>query len=112
MEVVSREAVEEVEAVPGVHLGQLAAGERMSVQHYTVEPGERVPEHSHPHEQAGFVTAGTAVFVVDGREVRASVGDSYVVPGGEPHAVENRGDVPFTGVDVFSPPRENPDWEA
>jgi quercetin dioxygenase-like cupin family protein len=110
MEVVSHEADDDVEAVPGVHLAQLAAGERTSVQHFTIEPGRTVPEHSHDHEQAGFLVEGALTFVVAGETRTVEAGDAYVLPGGEPHAVENRGDVPARGVDVFSPPRTDPDW--
>ncbi|MFB6096912.1 MAG: cupin domain-containing protein [Haloferacaceae archaeon] len=110
MERIPYEAGESVEAMEGVHLAQLAAGDRMSVQHFFVEPGDVVPEHSHEHEQVGFVLEGSGYFIVDGEETFVAEGDSYVLPGGEPHALENRGDVPMTGIDVFSPPRENPDW--
>jgi len=107
-----------VEAVDGVHLTQLAADERMSVQHFHIEPGVTVPEHSHRYEQAGFVASGALTFLVDSEThvVGTSethvvgTGESFVVPGGEPHAAENRGDVPVRGIDVFSPPRTNPDW--
>lgn len=112
MERVTRAEVEATEAVPGVHLSQLAAGDRMSVQHFFVEPGETVPEHEHEHEQAGYITQGALTFVLtDGEELLVQEGDSYVIPGDEPHAAENRGDVPVEGVDIFSPPRVNPDWE-
>lgn len=110
MEHVPYDPEDAVEAVPGVHLAELAAGERTSVQHFFVEPGERVDEHSHHHEQAGFVLEGAGYVLVDGGETFVAAGDSYVIPGGQPHAVENRGDVPLKGIDVFSPPRENPDW--
>jgi quercetin dioxygenase-like cupin family protein len=111
MERVTRSEVEAVEAVDGVHLSQLAAGERTSVQQFYIEPGRSVPEHDHEHEQAGYITAGALTFLVDGEELLVQEGDSYVVPGGEPHAAENRGDVPVEGVDIFSPPRTDPDWE-
>jgi len=101
---------ETVEAVDGVHLTQLAAGEGMSVQHFRIEPGAIVPEHSHPHEQAGWVESGVAEFIVDGEEIPVSAGDSYTIPGDEPHAVEVHGDDPLVGVDIFHPPRETPDW--
>jgi quercetin dioxygenase-like cupin family protein len=110
MDIVSHETEDAVEAVEGVHLTQLAAGDRMSVQHFFFEPGAAVPEHSHPHEQTGFITDGTLTFLVDGEELTVSAGDSYAIPGGEPHAAENQGDVPVRGVDIFSPPRTNPDW--
>ncbi|MUW16053.1 cupin domain-containing protein, partial [Halorubrum sp. CBA1125] len=68
------------------------------------------PEHDHPHEQVGVVTEGTITFVVDGEESVVEAGDTYVVPGGEPHAVRNDGEERVVGYDIFSPPRANPDW--
>jgi quercetin dioxygenase-like cupin family protein len=111
MEIRSNDETETVEAVPDVHLSQLAAGEAMSVQGYTIDPGAEVPEHSHPHEQAGYAWRGEAVFYFDGEKRVVSAGDSYVIPGGVSHRVENPGDEPFEGVDVFSPPRTDPDWQ-
>ena len=99
-----------VEVEPGVHLAQHAAGERMSVQHVRVEPGAVIPEHSHHHEQVGFVSAGTLTFLVDGAEVVVRAGESYAIPGGEPHGAVNEGDDPVAAIDVFSPPRPDPDW--
>ena len=110
MEEVPQAASETVEVVDGVHLTQLAAGERMSVQHFHIEAGATVPEHSHPHEQVGFVASGTVTFTVDGEEYVIGPDDSYVVRSEEVHLVENRGDEPVSGVDVFSPPRPDPDW--
>jgi quercetin dioxygenase-like cupin family protein len=110
MERVSPSETDSTEAVDGVHLARLAAGAEMSVQHFRIEPGAVVPEHAHPHEQTGYLTAGTLTFLVDGDEIVVSAGDSYVVPGDEPHAAENRGDVTVEGVDVFAPPRLDPDW--
>jgi quercetin dioxygenase-like cupin family protein len=110
MEIVQHSARETVEAVDGVHLTQLAVGEEMSVQHFHIEPGATVPEHSHHHEQVGFIVQGTLAFEVDGEEHVVGPGDSYVIPGGEPHSAENRSEEPVSGIDVFSPPRANPDW--
>lgn len=100
-----------VQAVEGVHLTQLATGAEMSVQHFRIDPGAVVPEHSHPHEQAGWVEAGEAFFLVGSAELPVEAGDSFVIPGDEPHAVEVRGDEPLVGVDIFHPPRESPAWE-
>lgn len=101
----------EVEAVDRVNLTQLAAGEELSVQHFRIEPGAIVPEHNHRHEQGGFVYRGELTFVLeDGKEVVVGPGDSYVLAGNEVHAAENRGDESVEGVDVFSPPRRDPDW--
>ncbi|MFC7019462.1 MULTISPECIES: cupin domain-containing protein [Haloarcula] len=112
MEEVPQAATETVEVVDGVHLTEMAAGERMSVQHFHFESGAVIPEHSHDHEQVGFVVRGTFTFVADGEEYVIGPGDSYVVSGGEPHRAENRTDEPVTGIDVFSPPRVDVDWQA
>jgi quercetin dioxygenase-like cupin family protein len=110
VETVSHADDDGVEAVPDVFLQEGAAGEETSVQRFEIQPGATVPEHSHPHEQAGYVASGELTFLVDGDERVVSAGDSYVLPGGEPHAAENRGDEPVVGVDVFAPPRTDPDW--
>ena len=102
---------ETVEVTDGVFLTQLAVGERMSIQHLRMEPGARVPEHDHHHEQLGFVYRGTQTFVLaDGTAVDVDPGESYYLEGGEPHGAENRGDDVLLAIDIFSPPRPNPTW--
>jgi quercetin dioxygenase-like cupin family protein len=117
MEVVPHSARETVEAVEGVHLTQLAVGERASVQFFHLEPGAVVPTHSHEHEQVGYITGGSGVFVVgedeDPREGEAfpvSAGDSYHLESEEPHSLVNDTEESLDGIDVFAPPRANPDW--
>lgn len=100
-----------VEVIDGVHLTQLAAGDRMSIQHVRMEPGAVVPAHDHHHEQIGFTYQGAVTFVLaDGREVDVGVGESYALEGGEIHGAENRGEIDALCVDIFGPPRPNPDW--
>ena len=111
MDVVTDAAFEEVEVEPGVRLGQLATGEEMSVQHLRMAPGTRIPAHSHCHEQVGFVYAGEQTFVLDdGEAVTVGPDESYRLAGHEVHAAENRGEDELLAIDVFSPPRPEPDW--
>lgn len=110
MDVVFEEGFHEVEAEPGVYLAQLAAGDRMSIQHLRMEPGSRIPAHSHPHEQAGFVYEGAQTFLLDEDTIVVGPGESYRIEGEEVHAVENRSEEELRAIDVFSPPRLNPDW--
>jgi quercetin dioxygenase-like cupin family protein len=106
------ERFEETEVASGVYLAQLVAGERMSVQHVRMEPGASVPEHSHHHEQAGFVYAGEVTFRLgSGRTVTVGPGGSYRLESHETHAAENRGTDALRAIDVFGPPRPDPDWE-
>ena len=112
MDVVDNDSNAETEVVSGVYLAQLAAGENMSLQHVRFDPGARVPEHSHPHEQAGYVYEGTVTFLLEGGAVTLEAGESYCVSGGQAHAVENPTDRPARVIDVFSPPRGDPDWSG
>lgn len=111
MNIVTGDDVEPVEAVEHVLLSQMASGASMSVQSFQIEPGADVPEHSHPHEQAGYITQGTVTFIINGTEQVIEAGDSYVIPGGETHGAANNEAVTVEGVDIFSPPRTNPDWQ-
>jgi len=111
MDVLPDEDVEAVEAIDGVFLTQGAAGDETSIQRFVLEPGAAVPEHDHPHEQVGVITEGTITFVVDDEDRVVEAGDTYVIPGNEPHAARNDSDVPVVGYDIFSPPRTNPDWQ-
>ena len=114
MEVDSLDDDDAVEAVPKAYLTQLAAGDRMSIQHFRIEPGAVVPVHDHPHEQAGYITQGEFTFLVgdpeNPEEVVVGPGDSYVLAGEEVHGAENRGSETVLGIDIFSPPRTDPDW--
>jgi len=104
------DAFEETEVEPGVHLAQLAVGEEMSIQHLRMEPGSRVPEHDHHHEQVGFVYEGAQTFILDGGAVTVEAGGSYALESNERHAAENRGEGTLRAIDIFSPPRANPNW--
>lgn len=111
MEHATAGSLEFVEAVDDVHLSLGAAGDEMNVQHFEIEPGATVPSHSHHHEQVGVIYGGALTFVLeDGSEVTVEAGDSYALAGDEVHGAENRGDEPVKGIDVFSPPRTDPDW--
>lgn len=102
---------EATEVADGVYLAQLAAGQRMSVQHFHIEPGATVPEHDHEHEQTGFIYEGALTFIVDGDAFTIEQDGSYAIPSDEPHAAENRTDAPVRGVDIFSPPRLDVPWK-
>lgn len=111
MELATADSLEYVEAVEDVHLSLGAEGDETNVQHFEIEPGATVPKHSHPHEQVGVIWQGELTFVLeDGSEVVVGPGDSYALAGNEVHGAENRGEETVLGIDVFAPPRTNPDW--
>jgi quercetin dioxygenase-like cupin family protein len=111
MDVTPGDDADPTEALPGVHLARVAAGDRASLQRFRIEPGAVVDAHDHPHEQIGWLAEGELLFRLDDGDVTVGAGDSYVVPGGETHGVTNPGDVDAVGVEAFVPARERPPWE-
>jgi quercetin dioxygenase-like cupin family protein len=110
MDTTGGDTFEETEVEPGVHLAQLVAGDEMSIQHVRMEPGARVPKHSHHHEQVGYLYEGEITFLLDPGEATVGEGGSYRLESHETHGAENRGDETLLAIDIFSPPRPNPDW--
>jgi len=93
------------EIIPGCH-ARLIAGERIMLSVLDMPTGSVLPEHDHPHEQAGMVLEGRLSLTIDGEARVLQPGEAYLVPGGVSHSgfvVDE--DVKV--LDVFSPPRED-----
>ena len=87
-------------------LSGLIAGEKLMLSFLDMAEGCVVPDHSHPHEQAGLVLAGKFRFRIGAEEKIAASGDAFIVP---PNVVHG-GEVvegPVRLLDIFSPPRED-----
>ncbi|HUT09686.1 MAG TPA: cupin domain-containing protein [Thermoguttaceae bacterium] len=80
--------------------------ERTTLTIMEFEPGVVTPEHSHPHEQVGYMIEGEAEFVIDGTHYPVRAGQMWRLPGGVPHQVKV-GDRPMRVVEVFCPVRED-----
>lgn len=81
-------------------------GKKMTMAFFHLEPGAKIPEHDHPHEQMGTVLKGAIELVIgeDKRVVRE--GCAYRVPSSVVHqgrCLESPSEV----LEVFSPPRED-----
>lgn len=89
----------------GVHLDSLAVGENSMVTKMNYIIGNYATEHTHPHEQCGYVISGKYLMTVEENEFILEAGDSYAVPGNVAHSfkVLEAGEV----VDVFTPHRED-----
>jgi len=94
-----------VEMLPGLIRRVLATSDVMMLAEFTFEEGVEVPEHTHPHDQVGYVVAGRMRMVMGEETAECGPGDSYHAPPGVPHSAValERSIV----VDVFSPPRED-----
>jgi quercetin dioxygenase-like cupin family protein len=87
-------------------LSGIAAGEHLMLSFLDLAPGCRIPEHSHPHEQAGLVLEGTLRFRIGDEERVASPGEAFIIPPNVVHEGEVV-DGPVRVLDIFSPPRED-----
>ena len=94
-----------VEMLPGLVQRTLADGETMMMCEFTFEADVEVPNHTHPHEQVGYVVSGRVRMIIDGQRFELGPGDSYRAPSNVPHgavALE-----PAVVIDAFSPPRQD-----
>lgn len=89
----------------GVSLDSLAVGEKSIVCKMNYVVRNFATEHTHPHEQSGYVISGKYRMTENGQEYILNSGDSYAVPGNTPHSFEviEGGEV----IDVFTPIRED-----
>lgn len=93
------------EVLSGVRLRTLVHGERTLLTEVRFRKGAVVPEHAHPHEQTGYLVSGRLRFFGGGVETVAGPGDSWNLPGGQPHGAEALEDTVI--VEAFSPLRED-----
>ncbi|RQG99422.1 cupin domain-containing protein [Natrarchaeobius oligotrophus] len=94
----------------GFHVTRIGQNDLMSIQRWVCDPGGSFPEHSHPHQQIGYVYKGEMHVSIEGEQYVLGPGDTYLVDGNEVHAGTNEGDEPAEGVDIFSPPLKDSDW--
>ena len=93
-----------VDQFPGVVRRTLVSGDNLTLVEIRIAPGAEVPEHTHPHEQAGHVASGRVQFRIGDLDRELGPGDSYLIPGDLPHRV--RALDAATLIEVFSPVRE------
>lgn len=94
-------------------LGRPIFGSGATVNVVELEANAVVPEHSHPHEQIGFVLRGVMEMTIDGETRQLAPMEGFVIPGGVAHAGRS-GPEGATVVDVFQPAREDirAQWSA
>ena len=96
--------VERRELAPGVMLRAMW-GDKVMMSMVEVSPRAVVPNHTHPHEQAGLVLQGEFEFTIGGETKWVRPGDAYVIPGGVEHSLVGSDGWSLV-LDIFSPPRE------
>jgi quercetin dioxygenase-like cupin family protein len=94
-----------VEMLPGLIRRTLAVSDKMLLAEFIFEEGVEVPEHTHPHDQVGYVVSGRMRMVIGEQVFECGPGDSYHAPSDVPHGGTSL--EPSVVVDTFSPPRED-----
>jgi quercetin dioxygenase-like cupin family protein len=94
------------QVAPGVFLRTLQAGKNTHMVAFRLLAGKKIPSHSHPHEQCGYLVSGRVTMERADRELQNfGPGDSWVIPGDVAHGVEVMEDALV--IEVFSPVRED-----
>ncbi len=88
----------------GVTFELLASGKKSMITKMNYKLGHKVPFHSHPNEQSGYVISGKIRLQFGKYNEILTEGDTYVIHENQKHSVEviEAGEV----IDVFTPPRE------
>ena len=99
------EDLSKLELFPGA-LSGILQGENMMLSFLDLADDCLIPEHSHPHEQAGLILKGKLRFRIADEERLAGPGEAFLIP---PNVVHS-GEVvegPVQVLDIFSPVRED-----
>ncbi len=89
---------------PGIHIRTFWQ-DKMLVAMVELDANAVLPEHEHPHEQAGVVLSGELTLTIGGETRICTAGDSYIIPGGVYHSAVTGADG-AKAMDIFSPVRE------
>ena len=95
----------EKELAPGV-TAKTFWQQNMLLSVVVLQPNAVVPEHTHPHEQAGTVIEGELSMTIAGETRVLKVGDCYIIPGDVPHSATAHNGLARV-IDIFSPVRES-----
>ena len=93
-----------VRTLDGIRMKTLNHGGRTLMAEFKLAGGSVLPEHSHPHEQAGYLVSGRMTMNMRGRAYELKPGDSWCVPADEKHQVTVHEDC--VAIEVFAPVRE------
>jgi quercetin dioxygenase-like cupin family protein len=100
----NKEENERVPMADGIVRRMASCGDRCQMIRFDLDKGARIPAHSHPHEQIGYLVKGSFRLSIGEEEYLVSEGDGYAVEPDVEHSVEVLED--SIALDVFAPPRD------
>ena len=92
------------EVLDGIQLKTLVHGEKTLTTEFQLKKGCMLPDHTHPHEQTGYLVSGQMQLRIGTDTFAVSPGDSWCIPGDVSHGADILED--SVAVEVFSPVRE------
>ena len=87
-------------------MSRIVAGENIMLSFLELEQDCVIPEHSHPHEQAGLILSGKLRLRMAEEERVGGAGDAVLIPKNLVHSgrvIEG----PVKVLDIFGPPRQD-----
>ena len=91
--------------LPGIKQKTLVYGEKTLMTEFLLTKGNRLPQHSHPYEQTGYLVNGYIRLSIGPEEVDVMPGDSWCIPSNVEHGAEILED--SVAIEIFSPVRED-----
>ena len=92
------------EPLPGIRQKTLVWGAKTLMTEFRLKKGASLPQHSHPHEQTGYLVRGSMTLHIGDETSRLSPGDSWNIPSNVPHRAEIHED--SVAIEIFYPVRE------
>ena len=92
------------QVLPGIKIKTLVYGEKTLFSEFRMEAHSKLPEHSHPHEQTGYLVEGNIRLTIGKESFEAMPGDSWCIPANVAHSAEILEN--SLAIEVFSPVRE------
>ena len=89
----------------GIKIKTLVFGKKTLLTEFRLEKESKIPRHSHPHEQTGYLVSGRMLLFIGEETFETEAGDSWSLPGDVEHSAEIIED--SIAVEVFSPVRED-----
>ncbi|SLM30285.1 Cupin 2 conserved barrel domain protein [Desulfamplus magnetovallimortis] len=93
------------EVLTGIKIKTLTYGEKTLFTEFRMESGKKLPAHSHPYEQTGYLIKGKILLTIAGNSFEVEPGDCWTIPSGADHGAEILQD--SVAIEVFSPVRED-----
>lgn len=92
------------EVLPGIKLKTLVYGEKTLFTEFRMDAGAVLPNHSHVHEQTGYLTKGKIQLTIGKQVFVVEKGDCWCIPGNMEHSAKIL--KTSIAVEVFSPVRK------